>query len=106
MRPEAQTYLCHPGNQGGQTCTFVLERPTRSRSIPYSHLLSVDAIGERFIVLHYSWAEVELSLGRDFPGKHQFQDDLVNFRVALLREGEHLRLRLKSEPFSEKTEEF
>ncbi len=106
LRPELRPYLCHSGTQAGHTCTFVLAAPPRSRSIPYSHLLVIDALGDRLVTLRYSFVEVEISLGRDFCGKHLFLDDLAGFRVALVREGPDLRLRLVAEPFGDKSVEF
>jgi hypothetical protein len=56
------------------------------------------------ITLRYSYADVEISLGRDFPGKTQFLDDLANFRVSLVRESRHLKMRIRTEGNSEKNE--
>ncbi len=106
LRPELQAYLCHSGSQPGQTCSFVLAAPPRSRTIPYSHLLVIDSLGDRLITVRYSFADVEVSLGRDFSGKRQFLDDLASFRVALVREGPQLRLRIVAEPFVDKSVEF
>jgi hypothetical protein len=46
---------------------------------------------------------VEISLGKDFPGKNQLLDDLANFRVSAIHESSHLKLRVLIEPDSEKT---
>jgi hypothetical protein len=97
-RPEDQTYLCHPGAQAGVACVFELKSPPRTKVIPYAHLLSIEAIGERLVTLRYSFADVELSLGRDFPGKRQFLDELANFRVSHLREGRQLAIRILCDP--------
>jgi hypothetical protein len=106
LRAEQQAYLCHPGSQSGQTCTFVLQSPPRSRCLPYAHLLAVDILGDRLITIRYSFADVEISLGRDFPGRQQFLDDLAALRVALVRDGPQVRIRIIAEPFTEKSETF
>jgi hypothetical protein len=56
--------------------------------------------------VHYSFVDVELSIARDFPGRAQFVDDLSNFRVSLVRESRYVKIRVSSEPYSEKTEIF
>ncbi|MGA8660198.1 MAG: hypothetical protein WB586_29110 [Chthoniobacterales bacterium] len=103
---EDQAYICHPGTQGGTSCTFELVCPPRAKCIPYAHLLAIDVLGDRLFAIRYSFADVELSIGRDFAGKRQFLDDLANFRVATVREGKHLRISIAVEQNSEKTEKF
>jgi hypothetical protein len=56
------------------------------------------------VTLRYSCADVEISLDRDFPGRSQFIDDLSNFRVSVVRESRHLKMRVLTEPSSDKTE--
>jgi hypothetical protein len=94
LQLESQPYLCHHGGGPGVACTFELSAPERSKSIPYTHLLSIDSLGNRLITLHYPFAEVSLSIGKDFPGKRQFLDDLANFRVATIRENHLLKISL------------
>jgi hypothetical protein len=101
-----QAYICHPGNQAGTACSFSFTNPSRAKIIPYSYLLSIDTLGDRLITLHYSFADVEVSLGKDFPGKNQLIEDLANFRVAALHESHCLKLRILMEPDSEKTALF
>lgn len=103
---EDQAYICHPGTQGGTSCTFELVCPPRAKCIPYAHLLAIDVLGDRLFAIRYSFADVELSLGRNFAAKSQFLDDLANFRVATVREGKHLRISIAVEQNSEKTEKF
>ena len=103
---EDQPYLCHPGSQAGTTCLFELVCPPRAKCIPYSHLLSIEVLGDRLFTIRYSFADVELSIGKDFAGKRQFLDDLANFRVATIREGKQLRISISLEQNSEKTEKF
>lgn len=76
-----------------------------AKCIPYAHLLSIDVLGDRLFAIRYSFADVELSMGRDFAGK-KFLDDLANFRVATIREGKHLKISIALEQNSEKTEKF
>ena len=102
---EDQPYLCHPGSQG-IACAYFLQTPPRLKVIPYSYLLCLDLLGDRIIAVQYSFAQVELSITRDFPGRNQFIDDLSNFRVALVRESRYLGMRISSEPYGEKTEIF
>jgi|ERR1700730_1326498 hypothetical protein len=102
---EDQTYLCHPGNQG-VSCAFHLDAPSRAKIIPYSYLLCIDLLGDRMITLRYSFIDVELSIGRDFPGRIQFIDDFANFRVSTVRESRLVKMRIISEPNSEKSEIF
>ena len=101
-----QAYVCHSGNQAGVTCAFSFASPPRAKIIPYSYLLSIDTLGDRLIILHYSFADVEISLGKDFPGKNQLIEDLANFRVSALRESYCLNLRILMEPDSEKNALF
>jgi len=101
-----QAYICHPGNQAAVACAFSFASPPRTKIIPYSYLLSIDRLGDRLITVHYSFADVESSLGKDFPGKNQFIDDLANFRISALNESYCLKLRILMEPDSEKTALF
>ena len=103
---EDQPYSCHLGNQSALSCAFHLIAPTRTKIIPYSLLMSIDVIGERSIILRYSMFDVEMSLSKDFPSKGQFLDDFSNFRLAALREGRYLKMRILMEPNSEKSELF
>ena len=105
-RLDDQPYLCHSGSQAGISCSFVLQGPTRTKILPYSYLSCVDLLGDCLITLRYSFADVEISLGRDFPGRSQFFDDLANFRVSLIRESRQLKLRILTEQTSEKTEVY
>jgi hypothetical protein len=105
-RLDDQPYLCHSGSQAGISCSFVLQGPTRTKILPYSYLSCVDLLGDCLITLRYSFADVEISLGRDFPGRSQFIDDLANFRVSLIRESRQLKLRILTEQTSEKTEVY
>jgi hypothetical protein len=104
-RTEDQTYLVYPGTLAGTTCTFVLLSPPRSKSIPYAYLQMIDT-REELIILRYSFADVELSLSRNFCGKRQFLDDLANFRVSIVRETPLLKIRVLLEPPTDKTEGF
>jgi len=61
-------------------------------------------LGDCLVTLRYSFADVEISLGRDFPGRGQFADDLANFRVSVVRESRHVKIRVLTEQSSEKTE--
>jgi hypothetical protein len=105
-RLDDQPYLCHSGSQAGISCSFVLHGPKRTKILPYSYLSCVDLLGDCLITLRYSFADVEISLGRDFPGRSQLIDDLSNFRVSLIRESRQVKLRILTEPISEKTEVF
>jgi hypothetical protein len=58
------------------------------------------------ITLRYSFADVEMSLGRDFPGRNQFIEDLANFRVSLVRDSRHVKIRVVTEQTSEKSEVY
>jgi len=104
VRLQDQPYLCHSGSQ--TSCSFELQTPIRAKVIPYSHLLCIDLLGDRLITLHYSFADVEISIGRDFSGRTQFIDDLANFRVSAIRESRQVKIRVTSEQYSEKTEVF
>jgi hypothetical protein len=105
-RLEDQPYLCHSGSQAGVTCSFQLEGPARTKILPYSYLLCIDTLGDCLITLRYSFADVEISLGRDFPGRNQFIDDLANFRVSLVRVSRHVKIRVVTEQSSEKSEVY
>src|SRR6202047_1019168 len=99
-RPDDQPYVCHSGSQAGVSCSFDLQGPARTKILPYSYLLCIDLLGDCLITLRYSFADVEISLGRDFPGRSQLIDDLANFRVSLIRESRQGKLRILSEPIS------
>ncbi len=105
-RLEDQPYICHSGSQSGISCAFELKNPARTKILPYSCLLCIDLLGDCLITLRYTFADVELSLGREFPGRGQFLDDLANFRVARVKESRQLKLRVLTEPASEKTEVY
>jgi hypothetical protein len=102
-RLETQPYLCHSGSQAAVSCSFRLEGPARTKILPYSYLLCVDVLGDCLIILRYSFADVEISLSRDFPGRNQFIDDLANFRVSLVRESRQVKIRVVTEQNSEKS---
>jgi hypothetical protein len=101
-----QPYLCHSGSQAGTSCIFELQNPIRAKILPYSHLLCIDLLGDRLVTLRYSFADVEISIARDFPARAQFIDDLANFRVSAVRESRTVKMRLIAEPYSEKTEVY
>ncbi len=105
-RPDDQPYVCHSGSQAGVSCSFDLQGPARTKILPYSYLLCIDLLGDGLITLRYSFADVEISLGRDFPGRGQFVDDLANFRVSLVRESRHVKIRVLTEQNSEKTDVY
>ena len=105
-RLEDQPYLCHSGSQAGVSCSFQLEGPARTKILPYSYLMCIDMLGECLITLRYSFADVEISLGRDFPARNQFVDDLANFRVSLVRDSRHAKIRVLTEQSSEKSEVY
>jgi hypothetical protein len=63
-------------------------------------------LGDCLITLRYSFADVEISLGRDFPGRNQFIDDLANFRVSLVRDSRHVKIRVVTEQSSGKSEVY
>jgi hypothetical protein len=105
-RPDDQPYVCHSGSQAGVSCAFDLQGPARTKILPYSYLFCIDLSGDCLVTLRYSFADVEISLGRDFPGRSQFIDDLANFRVSLVRESRHVKIRIISEQNSEKTEVY
>jgi hypothetical protein len=106
LRLQDQPYLCHSGSQAGTSCLFELQNPIRAKILPYSHLLCIDLLGDRLITLRYSFADVEISIGHDFPARAQFVDDLANFRVSAIRESRTVKIRVISEPNSEKTEVY
>ena len=105
-RLEDQAYVCHSGSQPGVSCSFVLQGPARTKILPYSYLLCIDLLGDCLVTVRYSFADVEISLGRDFPGRTQFVDDLANFRVSLVRESRQVKIRVLTEQSSEKTEVY
>jgi len=105
-RLQDQPYLCHSGSQAGISCSFELQNPTRTKILPYSHLLCIDLLGDRLLTLRYTFADVEISIGRDFCGCTQFIDDLANFRVSAIRESRNLKIRVVTEQYSEKTEVY
>jgi hypothetical protein len=103
-RLDDQPYVCHSGSQAGISCAFALQGPPRTKILPYSYLSCVDLLGDCLITLRYSFADVEISLGKDFPGRSQLIDDLANFRVSLIRESRQVKIRILTEQYSEKTE--
>jgi hypothetical protein len=105
-RLDDQPYVCHSGCHASLSCTFNLQGPVRAKILPYSYLLCIDLLGDCLITLRYSFADVEISLTRDFSGRSQFVDDLANFRVSLVRESRHLKIRILIEQSSEKTEVY
>jgi hypothetical protein len=105
-RLEDQAYVCHAGSQAGVSCAFELSGPTRTKILPYSYLTCIDLLGDYLLTLRYSFADVEISLGREFAGRGQFLDDLANFRVARIRESRQVKIRILTEPASEKTETY
>ena len=104
--PADGAYSIHAGSQSGPACTFEFSSPQRSRSIPYSYLQTVDTFGQQLITLRYTFADVQLALAHDFPDFGQFLDDLINNRVAVVRETSAVRITIQSEPFLEKPEIF
>ena len=105
-RLEDQPYVCHSGSQPGVSCAFALQGPPRTKILPYSYLLSIDLLGDCLVTLRYSFADVEISLGKDFPGRNQFIDDLSNFRISLVRDSRQTKIRILSEQSPEKTEVY
>jgi len=103
-RLDDQPYICHSGSQAGISCAFELKNPARTKILPYSCLLCIDLLGDCLVTLRYTFADVEITLGRDFPGRGQFLDDLANFRVARVKESRQVTVRVLTEPASEKTE--
>jgi hypothetical protein len=106
LRPEDQPYLTHAGNHVGVACTFELASPPRTKSIPYTYLQCIDTVGEKSIILRYTFADVELTFGRGFTAYRQLLEELTNFRVALIREGDQVGIRILMEPPSEKSDLF
>ena len=105
-RLDDQPYICHSGSQAGISCAFELKNPARTKILPYSCLLCIDLLGDCLVTLRYTFADVEITLGRDFPGRGQFLDDLANFRVARVKESRQVAVRVLTEPASEKTEVY
>jgi hypothetical protein len=103
-RLEDQAYVCHAGSQAAVSCAFELAGPARTKILPYSYLTCIDLLGDYLLTLRYSFADVEISLGREFAGRAQFVDDLANFRVARVRESRQVKIRILTEAASEKTE--
>jgi hypothetical protein len=101
-----QSYLCHVGNQTGLACSFELENPPRTKIVPYSYLLCIDLSGDRIITLRYSFADIEIVVGKSFPAPNQFIEDLANFRVSMVRESRLIKIRIISESYTEKPEVF
>src|ERR1700747_3798026 len=97
-RPEDQTHVAHPGSLPWTCCTFELASPVRSKTIPYAYLQMIDTLDEHRILLRYAFADVELVTNRTFTAKRQFLDDLVNFRVATVRETNQMKVRITLEP--------
>jgi len=105
-RPEDHTYTVHPGSLAGTSCTFELLSPRRSKTIPYAYLQMIDTQDDHLISLRYVFADVELVTNRTFIAKRQFLDDLANFRVSTIRETSQMRIRIRLEAGTEKSEEF
>jgi hypothetical protein len=95
-----------PAARAGISCSFALQGPPRTKILPYSYLTCLDLLGDCLITLRYSFADVEISLGKDFPGRSQLIDDLANFRVSLIRESRQVKIRIVTEQYSEKTETY
>lgn len=106
LRPEDQPYVSHAGSHAGIACTFELASPPRTKCIPYAYLQSIDTYGEKSIILRYTFADVELDLGPAFTARRQLLEDLANFRVALIRTGDQIAIRILMEPLSERPELF
>ena len=106
LRPEDQPYVTHVGNHAGIACTFELASPPRTKCIPYAYLQCIDTVGEKSIILRYTFADVELTLGRSFTARQQLLEELANFRVALIRAGDQIGIRILMEPLSERSEPF
>jgi hypothetical protein len=105
-RPENQVYLTHAGNHPGIACTFELASPPRTKCIPYAYLQCIDTYGEKLITLRYTFADVELTLGRAFTARRQLLEELASFRIALIRAGDQIGIRILTEPLSEKPDVF
>jgi hypothetical protein len=103
---EDQPFVVHAGNSPGTGCTFQLVSPPRAKCIPYAYLQSIDSYGDNLITLRYAFADVELSIKGDFPGRRSLIEEFSNFRVALVREGKQIDIRILMEPPSEKPEVF
>jgi hypothetical protein len=106
LRPEDQPYVTHLGNHAGIACTFELASPPRAKCIPYAYLQCIDTVGEKSIILRYTFADVELTLSRNFTARRQLLDELTNFRVALIRAGDQIDIRILMESLSEKSDVF
>ncbi|HXM25108.1 MAG TPA: hypothetical protein VN957_03730 [Chthoniobacterales bacterium] len=106
LRPENQPYVTHAGNHAGIACTFELASPPRTKCIPYAYLQCIDTDGEKSIILRYTFADVELTLGRAFTARRQLLEELANFRVASIPAGDQIGIRILMEPLSEKSEIF
>jgi hypothetical protein len=106
IRTEDQPYVTHAGNHAGIACTFELASPPRSKCIPYAYLQSIDTYGEKSVILRYTFADVELSLGHAFTARRQFLEELAHFRVALIRTGKQIGIRILMEPLSDRPEVF
>ena len=106
LRPENQPYVTHAENHAGIACTFELASPPRTKCIPYAYLQCIDTDGEKSIILRYTFADVELTLGRAFTARRQLLEELANFRVASIPAGDQIGIRILMEPLSEKSEIF
>jgi len=104
LRPEDQPYVTHAGNHAGIACTF--ELASRTKCIPYAYLQCIDTEDEKSIILRYTFADVELTLGHAFTARRQLLEELANFRVASIRAGDQIGIRILMEPLSEKPEIF
>jgi hypothetical protein len=106
LRPEDQPYVIHAGNHAGLACTFELPSPARTKCIPYAYLQCIDTYHEKSIILRYAFVDVEMTLSRSFTARRQLLEELANFRVALIRAGDQIGIRILMEPSSEKAELF
>lgn len=98
--------MTHAGNHASIACTFELASPPRTKCIPYAYLQSIDTYGEKSIILRYTFADVELNLGRAFTARRQLLEELANFRVAWIRTGDQIGIRILMEPPSDRSEAF
>src|SRR5258706_11573635 len=80
LRPENQPYVTHAGNHAGIPCTFELASPPRTKCITYAYLQCIDTDGEKSIILRYTFADVELTLGRAFTARRQLLEEFFFFK--------------------------
>ncbi len=106
IRPEQRAYGCHPGGEPGLMCTFQLDRPPRAMALPYSALLSVDALGDALITLRYAHADVDVALVPGYAARDRLWEDLCAFRVASLRVSAEVRIEIRTPSLEERPEVF